>query len=350
MQFEEGQREAAISTFRAIAKKEPLSAQAHKNLGKVLQASGHWLEAVEEYEIARKLDPNYAEAHASLGHALVIALFLPETKNLSPEKKRETLDRGIEQFREAIRLAPRNAKYHQLLADALYSRISTTQGILFPERLCLEGRLSDRRVPSSENMAGKNRKLLERFRAWQEAQEQEYAPDCDEAMTELRQAVTLDPSNPALRKALGDRLGGEEKIAEYRTAVRLNPSDVYTRIDLGTLLLNEKDINGALAEFRAAVRIDPKNAKAHLRLGEALEELGQMDKAIEEYRNSVDLGDIPSGPDLSYRVSVLSHALMQIGKRKEAVKVIHGYLKLEPEGGAMGEAFFRKRLQELDRE
>jgi tetratricopeptide (TPR) repeat protein len=317
VQFEEGQREKAISTFRDIAKKEPLSAQAHLNLGRVLQATGDYVNALKEYETAIKVEPNHAEAHASLGDSLIFIPFLLETGNLSEERRQEwriarqnMLDRGIEHIREAIRLAPRNAEYHRQLGDALYSRLYL-------------------RSPYSEGPSKR---------------------DLDEALTELRGAVALDPSNAVLHKALAERLGGEEAKAAYRTAASLDPKDVFTRIDLGTLLLNDNDVNGAMAEFQAAVRIDPKNEKAHLRLGTALEKLGQMDKAIEEYRTAVSLGPEVQGPALSYRVQVLAEALAKVGKRKEAGQVIRDYLTLEPDGGPTGESFFRERLQELDRE
>jgi Flp pilus assembly protein TadD len=206
-------------------------------------------------------------------------------------------------------------------------------------------------VPSPENVADKDRKLLEEYRAWQEAQEQEYAHDCDEAMTELRQAVALDPSNAAFHKALGDRLGGEEKIAEYRTAVRLNPSDVYTRVDLGTILLNNKDTKEALAEFQVAARVDPTYAKAHLRLGEAFEESGEMDQAIDAYRKA--LNRLPQSPHginepliSSGIVGRLAQALKKVGKRKEAMQVYRDYLKDNPDAPYWD----RERLQELEQE
>lgn len=316
VQFEEGQRETAISTFRDITKKEPLSAHAHMNLGKVLQASGAWVAAIKEYETARNLEPDHAGAHAALGKSLRVAASLvggeekvtAEERNKLRQVRQKLVERAVESLREAIRLAPRNATYHRELGEMLYSLAHFTYS----------------------------------------------ARNIDEGLAELRGAVTLDPADAAAHKALAERLVGEEEIAEYRAAVRLDPGDIDTRIDLGTLLLlNKKDINGAITEFQAAIRIDPKHERAHLRLGEAFEELGQMDKAIEEYRKSVDLGPAPSsrlGPALSYRVSVLSDALTKAGKRKEAGQVIHDYLKLEPDGGPSGEEFFRKRLQELNRE
>ena len=226
-------------------------------------------------------------------------------ENATPEERRKRQDvrqrireRAVEELSEATRLAPRNSEYHRELGNAL-------------------------------NILGDRD---------------------EEGLTELRKAVALDPADALAHKALAAWSDGEEAKAAYRAAVRLDPNDVYTRIELGTMLLNENDANGAFAEFRAAVRIDPKNEKAHLRLGTALEELGQMDKAIEEYRTSVTLGPVLLGPAFSYRVKVLAEALAKVGRRKEAGQVIRDYLKLEPEGGPTGESFFRERLQELDRE
>ena len=228
-------------------------------------------------------------------------------------------ERAVEALRQATQLAPRNATYHRELGRALYS--------LADSRNLTRRGIKEEEIESTSATARRDR---------------------DEGFAELRRAVALDPADAAAHKALAKEIDfGEEKLAEYRAAIRLDPADANSRIEMGELLLSQKDITGAIAEFRAAVRIDPKNAKAHMQLGFAFEEeLGQMDKAIEEYRKSVDLGPDALGPSPYYRVSVLSGALTKAGKRKEAVKVIHDYLKLEPEY----EVVFRERLLELERE
>lgn len=317
VQFEEGQREEATSTFRAIAKKEPLSAHAHMNLGRVLQASKDWFGAAMEYETARKLEPDYAEAHASLGQVLESGAV--ETLDESSNMDRKILEHAVEALREATRLAPRNATYHRKLGDALCT---------------LANNRDFTRLGIKEEEV--NRILAARRR------------DEKEGLAELHRAVELDPADAAAHKALAGRLQfGEEALAEYRAAIRLDPADAYTRIALGKLLLvrTEKDVNGAMAEFRAAVRIDPENAKAHLELGFALEEeMSQMDEAIEEYRKSVNLGSDALGAPLGFRVGVLSHGLEKVGQKKEAAKVIRDFLKLNPEV----EPYFHKRLLELE--
>lgn len=353
VQFEEGQREEAISTFRDIAKKEPLSAHAHKNLGVMLHASGDWWGAKQEYETAIKLAPDFAEAHACLGRTLQMMAVLrvdPEQRvqeliseleerrfkgrlkfeeamrldKIQKDRRKELSEtwstwreHAIDEFREAIRLAPRNATYHRELGQALD---------LFADYWLLDSEFKEEEV---------QRKLAATQR------------DREEGLAELRKAVALDPTDVAAHRALAGQLKfGEEKMAEYRSAIRLDPADAYARIDLGTLLQGDGKIYEAIVEFQEAARIDPKNAKAHLRLGQAFEDIGQIDKAIEEYRKSVDLGPDALGPSLYYRVSALSEALTKAGRRKEAVKVMHEFLKLEP----TYETVFHERLLELERE
>ena len=331
VQFEEGQREEAISTFRDIAKKEPLSAHAHKNLGTVLQASGDWWGAAMEYETARKLEPDYAEAHAALGQVLqsgAVWVLLQGKENATREERdklsneqQKVMERAVEALREATRLSPRNASYHRELGGALYSLTNSRDFT----------RLGIKEEEVKRILAARER-------------------DQEEGLAELRRAVALDPADAAGHKALAERLGGEEAIAEYRTAVRLDSRDLDTRLNLGTILLNEKDANGALVQFEAAVRIYPKSVKAHQRLGRAFEELGQVDRTIEEYRTAVSLlgSDSVNTMAPAYVVYLLSETLTKVGKPKEAAQVIRDYLKTNPKDKRFEDSLLQ-RLQKLER-
>lgn len=224
VQFEEGQREEAISTFRDIAKREPLSAHAHKNLGTMLQASGDWWGAAKEYEIARKLEPDYAEAHVSLGLVLPIAadwvlLQILGKKNATSEERDELYnlnhglrERAVEALRQATQLAPRNATYHRELGRALYS--------LADSRNLTRRGIKEEEIESTSATARRDR---------------------DEGFAELRRAVALDPADAAAHKALAKEIDfGEEKLAEYRAAIRLDPADANSRIEMGELLLRHR--------------------------------------------------------------------------------------------------------------
>jgi protein O-mannosyl-transferase len=56
--------------FSRMVEQAPLSPLAHHNLGYVFYREGNWLYAETEYRTALALNPNYAEAHATLGDIL----------------------------------------------------------------------------------------------------------------------------------------------------------------------------------------------------------------------------------------------------------------------------------------
>jgi len=94
----------------------------------------------------------------------------------------------------------------------------------------------------------------------------------DKAMSELREALRLDPKSADAHHALGFvlLLEGEAKqaIAEYREALHLKP-DYPGAIhnQLATALAANGDLDGAIAEMREALRLKPDDAVAHTNLG-----------------------------------------------------------------------------------
>jgi Flp pilus assembly protein TadD len=67
------------------------TAEAHNNLGVMLEREGRLPEAARQYQAAVKLEPAYPSAHYNLGVALA---------------RQGRLPAAVEQFREALRLKP----------------------------------------------------------------------------------------------------------------------------------------------------------------------------------------------------------------------------------------------------
>ena len=68
------------------------------------------------------------------------------------------------------------------------------------------------------------------------------------------------------------------QIASYRAAVAADPSDAKAHCNLGVLLFQRQDVDGAEASLRAAIAADPSDANAHYNLGSLLQE-GRNDAA-----------------------------------------------------------------------
>ena len=88
----------------------------------------------------------------------------------------------------------------------------------------------------------------------------------DEAISEYRQAIQLDPKSALPHNVLGNMLSdqgkAEEAISEYRQAIQLDPKDAVPHYNLGNVLLNQGKTEEAISEYRQAIQLDPKDESA----------------------------------------------------------------------------------------
>ena len=76
---------------------KPDYADAHNNLGNLLELQGNTDDAIAHYARAVALNPNHAEAHNNLGNIF---------------RQRGEFDQALEHYDRAIRIAPANAEIH----------------------------------------------------------------------------------------------------------------------------------------------------------------------------------------------------------------------------------------------
>jgi Flp pilus assembly protein TadD len=115
--------------------------------------------------------------------------------------------------------------------------------------------------------------------------------DVESAITLLREAIHWEPTNVAAHSALGfalvlkGNLG--EGIREYDEALTLNGFDtglnILTHTRLGVALIAAGDIDRAITEFSYVSRQRPRSASAHYGLGLALASKRNTKKADEEF-------------------------------------------------------------------
>jgi Flp pilus assembly protein TadD len=171
------------------------------------------------------LVPESAEMHAILGSALA---------------GKGEFDRGIAEFREALRLEPDSASAHGNLGLALASHGAA-----------------------------------------------------EEAVVHLRRSAQLDPGNGRARYALAgillDARQYEAAVDEFRAALQVTPDSVEIRDGLGIALASQGKVDEAIDEFRASLRVMPNSVRAHNNLGIALASQGKLDEAIEEFQQALAL-------------------------------------------------------------
>jgi len=104
----------------------------------------------------------------------------------------------------------------------------------------------------------------------------------DEAVSEFRKALRLNPDDAEAHSNLGVALAEqgkiEEAIPEYQEALRLNLDYAEAHYNLGVALGKQGKTDEAIAEFRKALRLNPDDAEAHSNLGIALSEQGKIEE------------------------------------------------------------------------
>ncbi|MFM2045423.1 MAG: hypothetical protein RLY86_3999 [Pseudomonadota bacterium] len=125
-------------------------------------------------------------------------------------------------------------------------------------------------------------------------------------------------------------------IGLYRTWIAANPADPAVHaahFNLGVLLSDQADLQGALLAFNEAIRVKPDFAPAHINLGSVLERMGQKELAISYWNNvSVLLGAV-TGDAIAYRCTALkqtARVLEQDHHQARAEEVLRQSLDLRP--------------------
>ena len=118
-----------------------------------------------------------------------------------------------------------------------------------------------------------------------------------------------------------------EAAAAYRRVIELAPGWVEAHINLGVVLYQLAELDGARQSFESALVIDSSSAIVHFNLGCVLEELGNREKSIEHLNRAVELE--PSHSDAHFNLAL---AFEKNHDQRRAREHWGLYLRYEPNG------------------
>jgi predicted O-linked N-acetylglucosamine transferase (SPINDLY family) len=301
---------------------------------KALATAGDYERAVPLYRTLVAGQPDRAELWRALGRAL---------------RQTGAVDESIACYRRALALDPGDAGAHDELGQILSAR----------------GELRDAAEHLRAAVAHDPRLLVARVELGELLFRDGRAP---EAAAELRAAVALDPTNWGVHYRLGvvlARLGPEqleEAMSCFRRAIGGMPGHAPAHLQLGLAFWNRGDPAPAIALAERALRLDPKLPAAHGVLGAMLHTVGRTEEAIASLREAVaanadvatacfhlgvclceaSSGNLAEGATFLQRAAALtprnvqahiqlSHVLVQMGRRDEALAAYRTALTLHPD-------------------
>jgi len=259
----------AETLYRTTIARNPGSWVAYNNLGVALADAGRVNEAIEQYQTAIQIKPDYAKPHNNL--ATIYSRWPGH------------LGEAIAESQAAISIAPDDANAHVNLASYL-AKTGKLQEAVAESQAAI--RIDADLAEAHNNLGLELSNVPGRL------------PD---AVHELETAVRLEPENAQFHDNLAEallRIPGRnlEAIAEVQASIELVPSDPQAHDFLGRAL---SQISGrlpdALAEFETALRIAPAYAQAHNDLGVVLLYIpSRRGEAIAQFRAALTIN--PNDP------------------------------------------------------
>lgn len=218
--YDEKDFDAAEAEYSALLKTTPGDKEAHAFLGRILDRQQRYAEAIAEFEAASQLDPKNTETLETL-----VRLYLLKARDAEAETT----------ARQLLKLTPREARYHHLLARVLLR----DSGKLDEAASEIETAIQSRQTP--EFLETKAYVLLAR-------------DAMDEALQAARSAVELERSKTPIRRAavaiiLYRMERVDEAVNEYRQLRQADKNDRWG--DIGWL--QQRGYSKPLLETLAAL-------------------------------------------------------------------------------------------------
>ena len=222
------------------------------------------------------------------------------------------ITKGLQFFREAIRLDPDYADAYEGVADSyaalgLYAVSSPQEAFSAARQAALKALQMNDTLPGPHATLG----LIDMYYDW----------NGQAAQDEFRQALDADPNYIMAHSWSGENLAAmgrfPEAIKETRLALAGDPLSLIVNSNAGWTFCLAGHYEEAIELLKKAIDIDPAFPRTHFRLGNAYESRGFYDQAIVELKQAVQL----SGGDVYYEAA-LGHAYAASGRSAEAHRIL----------------------------
>ncbi len=250
----------------------PFAAQAHFNMGTILEGCGNLKEAESKYNEALKANPGYGPALTNLGHIYF---------------KQGNVATAKQWFEKAIAADPtHNAAAYNNLAVIIYNNAKETNDLAGYK----EAVSKLRRALAIDNDSIAAYALLAQI-YYQTAENDKSKLDL--AALVCKQAKETNDKFAPIYNTLGlinlKKKNVSAALKEFEKAIELDPKFVEAHLNIGAIGLSSRQYEKAEKSFSAVLALQPANLDATIGMGVALRGQKKFDDAEKWYRKATEL-------------------------------------------------------------
>ena len=315
--------------FKYMLQYDPDAPLLHNSYGVALANAGRVEEALQHYQRAAEVRPDYWIARTNTGIALLSLGRLDEAEAAFRAMADEAPDNAVAHFNLANTLVQqrRNTEAYAEFAEAVrldpsYAEAFTNWGVALVEAgagdEAIERLTAAVTLDPDDALAHYNLAL-----ALTAAGRPDVAVGHYHEVLRLRPRDPLAYTNLALTFVALNRMSDAERC--FRAALSLEPNNVFVNLNLGGLALQAGRPDLAETHLRIAVQHDPENVAANNNLGVLLAQLGRAEESLPYLQRTVELD-----PDHANAQYMLGGTLVALGRAAEAIPHYVRALELQP--------------------
>src|SRR2546425_6771000 len=233
-------------------------------LGRLDQQEGRIDDAIRRYRVASQLSPDYVAVPLNLGD-----IYLQQNR----------LEEAERSFKAALQIERTNAAAYYGLGQVALSRRNYSEAISYFET-ALSSAPDANRIHYSLAMAYRGFGNAEKAKDHLAQRGSVGVRAADPLVDGLQQLIKGERVHLIRGRLALEARRYAEAANEFKKAIEAKPDSLSAHINLGAVLTQTGDLQGASAQFEAALRIDPGNTVAHYNLALLLARDNQHEPAI----------------------------------------------------------------------
>jgi tetratricopeptide (TPR) repeat protein len=293
--FNVGRYMEALNAFDRAIRLDPNYPDAYEGRGSVLYQLERYAEALASYEQAINLDPQFAQAYFGKGNVLYY----------------------LKHYNEALTCQEQAISCDSTLMDAYLSKANVLYYMRrFPEALAMYEEVARREPSSAQAYDGMGWTLRQLLRH-------------KEALAAYERALELDSNNPSSQNGMGRtlyRLGCfQEALPFFDKAEQLDSRIALTHEFRGDALYHMKRYADALAEYNRSLELDSRMVAANEGKAKALWHLHRPEEALPCFERAIKLN-----PKLESAYEGQGSVLSDLKRYEESLTSFEYALQLNP--------------------